>query len=166
MGLKRTQFARGTRSKVRRIKVKGKTKTPTIYVKSTVCWFASTLTWTVPIRLKSPNALVHYRTQGKINDKIGRELMVHMPKEIKHVTLPCQITFTRIAPRRLDSDNNTFAFKYCRDYLCGHLRPGLRAGRADTEEFFKFEYSQETAGKGEYGIKISIKNLANINDEC
>lgn len=117
------------------------------------------LSWTVPIRLKSPNQQVNPFTQHKINNQIARKLLVHMPKEIDLVSLPCEITFTRISPRRLDSDNNTFAFKYVRDCICGYLRPGLAAGRADTEEHFKFEYAQKTAGKCVYGIQISIKSL-------
>jgi hypothetical protein len=160
MAIVRNRKTYNKRSKLRRVKVGLKLRKLTKLCKAEISWVDNILSWTVPIYLKSPNLQVHYRTQGKINEKIARELMIHMPKEIKFISLPCEIIFTRIAPRRLDSDNNTFAFKYIRDYISSHLRPGLRAGRADTEDLFKFDYSQESSDKGTYGIKITIKNLA------
>lgn len=149
------------RSQVRRINVKGKLKTQQRPCKYVVAYDekSSTLNVQVPIFLKSPNAQVHFRTQMKINERIGDILLKLMPKEMQYITLPCKITFIRIAPRRLDSDNNCFAFKYVRDFLCSYLRPGLKAGRADTEDYFQFDYGQERGEKGEYGIKIIFQNL-------
>lgn len=117
------------------------------------------LEWTVPLHIKSPNFSINPYAQGKLNHMICKTLMAYLPKEMDEVTLPCEITFTRISPRKLDSDNLCFAFKKVRDFCADHLRPGLAYGRADSDTYFKFKYSQEAAGKGEYGIKITIKNL-------
>lgn len=118
-----------------------------------------TLEWTVPLHIKSPNVSLHPYAQSKLNRRICGTLLAYLPKEMDLVTLPCEITFTRIAPRKLDSDNLAYAFKKIRDFCSDHLRPGLAHGRADCEKYFKFNYAQESAGKGIYGIKITFKNL-------
>ena len=144
-------------------KVAKKTKSPHRLVSASSCWVYDSLVWTmvwiIPYRLKSPNLAVHPITQGKINKGIAKLLLRLMPPEMRYVELPCHITLTRISPRSMDYDNCVYAFKYIRDFICDHLKPGLAAGRADADKRFSIDYTQETAGKNEYGIKITIRSL-------
>lgn len=70
---------------------------------------------------------------------------------------PCHIKLTRIAPRRLDDDNNTMALKYVRDAIADQINPGLAPGRADDScHGITWEYDQEKGIPKSYGVKIEI----------
>jgi hypothetical protein len=72
--------------------------------------------------------------------------------------LPCIITLTRIAPRKLDYDNLVSCFKWFLDALCDNLIPGLKAGRADGDiRITKVRYDQRCGKKKEYAIEINIE---------
>lgn len=71
--------------------------------------------------------------------------------------LPCTIIFTRIAPRKLDKDENLpMAFKNIKDYVCDLLIPGKQMGRADSDERIQVKYDQKKGEVGEYAIEIEI----------
>lgn len=74
--------------------------------------------------------------------------------EKPNITLPCEITLTRISPRELDEDNLPPAFKFIRDALASLIIPGLAPGRADGDKRIKWRYAQE---KGPLSIRVQIK---------
>lgn len=71
------------------------------------------------------------------------------------IELPCAITLTRVAPRKLDAhDNLPRSFKGIVDQLCKVL--GCDDG--DTSKV-RFEYDQKPAGPKVYAVKVSIRPL-------
>lgn len=75
-------------------------------------------------------------------------------------TLPCQITLTRIAPRKLDKEDNLpIAFKWIKDYLAGHMIEGNKSGgMKDGDSRLEWFYAQEKGKPKQYAIKIQIKS--------
>ena len=70
------------------------------------------------------------------------------------VALPCEVTLTRLSPRKLDDDNLVGAFKWIRDAISEHFLPGLRPGRADDNPGFTWKYAQTRAK--DYGIHLQF----------
>jgi hypothetical protein len=69
----------------------------------------------------------------------------------KHLpSFPCRVTFERIGPRLLDSDNLAFAFKGCRDELAKFY------GVDDGDPRWHWEYQQ--AQTPAYGVRIIIES--------
>lgn len=63
----------------------------------------------------------------------------------------CVVTLTRIAPRKLDSDNLARAFKACRDQVAKWL------GVDDGDERIQYRYAQRPpTTPGQYGIDIAF----------
>lgn len=75
------------------------------------------------------------------------------------VKMPCKITFIRIAPRSLDTDNLQSAFKTIRDCVSEIITGETKKGRADNDERLHFEYKQEKGITKEYAIRIEIQNI-------
>jgi hypothetical protein len=67
-------------------------------------------------------------------------------------TLPAVVTLTRIAPRRLDSDNLLGALKAIRDGVADAL------GVDDADPRLRWVYQQESGGKGRYGVRIALRS--------
>lgn len=75
------------------------------------------------------------------------------------IKLPCHITLTRYAPRKLDiHDNLPMSLKWVLDAVCEIATGDYRAGRADGDERISVSYCQIT--QKEYAVKIQIKNLS------
>lgn len=75
----------------------------------------------------------------------------------QHLRMPCQITLTRYAPRKLDRfDNLPMSLKYILDAICEIITNDFVPGRADSHEGLTVVYDQET--NKEYGVKVHIKN--------
>ncbi len=73
------------------------------------------------------------------------------------LALPCSITLTRYAPRKLDRfDNLPMSMKYILDSICEIITQDFVPGRADSHEGFEVHYDQFISK--EYGIKIRIEN--------
>lgn len=68
------------------------------------------------------------------------------------ISLPCNMTLIRLAPRRLDFDNLTISLKWICDSLCEELTGNYVPGRADGDERIHITYDQEISK--EYGVKI------------
>lgn len=66
---------------------------------------------------------------------------------------PYIIIFTRISPRKFDSDNLQMAFKGIRDTMADILIPGKKRGVADSDPRLTWIYDQV---KGPKGIKIEV----------
>jgi len=86
----------------------------------------------------------------------------YLNKYATEITLPCKITFTRIAPRSLDKEENLpCSMKYFKDYIADYLIPGKAAGRADDSAELYWQFAQEKGKPKEYAIKVEIET-ANI----
>lgn len=78
-----------------------------------------------------------------------------------HLSLPCHITFTRYAPRKLDRfDNLPMAFKWILDCCCEIITGDYRPGRADDTDEIEVTYKQIISEH--YGVKIYIKMLTDL----
>jgi hypothetical protein len=64
---------------------------------------------------------------------------------------PCVVTLTRIAPRKLDSDNNVGAMKACRDGVADWLKVD------DGNPLVRYEYAQEK-GK-QFAVRIEVRSV-------
>lgn len=72
------------------------------------------------------------------------------------ITLPCQITFCRIAPGTLDEhDNLPMSLKYIVDAIASEITGDYRPGRADGNKGLTWKYEQEKGPA--YGVKIQIE---------
>ena len=75
----------------------------------------------------------------------------------KGLRMPCHITLTRFAPRKLDKfDNLPMSMKYILDSICEIITNDYRPGRADSHEGLNVSYDQ-IASK-EYAVKVKIMN--------
>lgn len=80
--------------------------------------------------------------------------------------LPCLITMTRIAPRKLDAKENLpMSFKWFSDGLADYLKPGLAAGRADDDERMQWKFEQEKGEPKQYAIRIKIEKIPDAGFE-
>jgi hypothetical protein len=72
--------------------------------------------------------------------------------------MPCHITMTRHAPRKLDQfDNLPMSMKYILDSICEIITNDFTPGRADSHEGLEVSYNQ-VASK-DYGVQVRIVNL-------
>jgi hypothetical protein len=75
-----------------------------------------------------------------------------------NVTLPIEITLTRIAPRMLDAhDNLPCCFKYFVDAIAAELTGIKQAGRADDCKEITWKYDQKKGRVREYSVEIKIE---------
>lgn len=73
------------------------------------------------------------------------------------VSMPCHITLTRYAPRKLDKfDNLPMSMKYILDAICEIITNDFVPGRADSHEGLSVSYEQIVSKQ--YAVKVSIKN--------
>lgn len=73
------------------------------------------------------------------------------------IRMPCNITLTRFAPRKLDQfDNLPMSLKYILDSVCEIITNDYTPGRADSHEGLSVVYQQVSSK--EYGVKIRIEN--------
>jgi hypothetical protein len=81
--------------------------------------------------------------------------MNHMKGKL---SLPCKITLTRYASRKLDKfDNLPMSLKYILDSICEIVTGDYVPGRADSHEGFDVQYEQ--VNSKDYGVLINIKML-------
>lgn len=81
--------------------------------------------------------------------EVDAELLRALGRNRK-VPLPCVVTLTRIAPRKLDDDNLRSAFKGIRDAIAARL------GVDDGSDQIRFEYQQIPVRSRTYWIKVGI----------
>ena len=75
-----------------------------------------------------------------------------------HLRMPCEISFTRFAPDKLDRfDNLPMSLKYILDAVCEIITQDFVPGRADSHEGLQVKYDQQQSQA--YGVKIHIKNI-------
>lgn len=90
-------------------------------------------------------------------------------RHVHGLTLPCEVTMTRLSPRLLDDDNLRTAFKWIRDEISECIFPEKRKtyidkngkvrhikGRADDNNQVKWHYDQEKTPIQAIRIEISF----------
>lgn len=72
-----------------------------------------------------------------------------------HISLPCKIMLTRLAPDQLDAfDNLPMSFKYIVDAVCAIITGEYRAGKADSDK--RISIACDQVKSPEYGVRIEI----------
>lgn len=75
---------------------------------------------------------------------------------VKMLKLPCTVTLTRYAPRKLDkNDNLPMSLKYVLDAICAVITGDYRPGRADSSDEINVVYNQVPSKQ--YGVLLEIK---------
>lgn len=118
-----------------------------------------THTFTIPIRTVSEaNSSEHWSKKSARHKKQKKWVRIYMNG--KGIHPPCHIKLTRIAPRKLDKDDNLpTSFKYIKDYIADVIKPGLAPGRADDDETITWDYAQEKGLPNTYGFRVEISKL-------
>jgi len=110
-----------------------------------------------PIRIRSTaNIKEHWRKTYSMRKKNLEILNRYIPDRLP--TLPIKITITRVAPRKLDTDNLIYSVKEYRDWIADLIIPGLKPGRADNNSALSFFYQQIHKSPKEYGIIILVES--------
>jgi len=86
--------------------------------------------------------------------RLTAKMHAHAAAGCKSVTLPCVVRLTRIAPRKLDSDNCSSSMKAIRDGIADWLE--IDDG---SDELLAFTYSQE---RGPYGVRVEVFQASRI----
>lgn len=99
----------------------------------------------LPLRTVSRlNSREHWRarsTRSKAERTAAALMCPHFPT-------PCKVTFTRVGPRALDSDNLQGALKSIRDGIADKL------GINDNGPLVQWEYAQE---RGPYAVRVELE---------
>lgn len=109
----------------------------------------------LPIHTRSEaNLREHWRLRAKRTQNqryAARALTWHAALNAQRpVGLPADITLTRIAPRRLDSDNLAGSLKAVRDGIADGL------GIDDGHILMAWHYKQRKGGVGEYAVVVEV----------
>lgn len=113
----------------------------------------------VPIKVVSEsNACEHWRRKHQRCVNMRKKIKIFFIPYVQKISLPCEVTLIRIAPRFLDDDNLVGAFKYIRDAVADLIIPGLAHGRADADPRIKWVYIQRKDEPKKYSCKIVIQN--------
>lgn len=100
----------------------------------------------------SDKAKRHKKQKGLIR------MMLTVARTRDFIRLPCKITLTRYATRKLDRfDNLPMSLKYILDAVCEVITGDYVPGRADSHEGLQVEYDQITSKQ--YFVKVKIENL-------
>jgi hypothetical protein len=95
--------------------------------------------WTLNLKTVSEsNCSEHWTKKSKRHKQQQFFIRTSFNKEVKNLQLPCKITLTRLANRKLDDDNLVSAFKWIRDQLADCIVPGKAKGHADSDPRIKW----------------------------
>lgn len=110
------------------------------------------------------NGKTKYKTEHwserSARHKRQKHAVAFMLRPHRHLLrLPCSISLTRFAPRKLDPfDNLPMSFKYILDAICEIITGDYRPGRADSYEGINSVSYNQVISK-EYAVLIKITNL-------
>ncbi|MFA7192412.1 MAG: hypothetical protein WC089_03895 [Candidatus Paceibacterota bacterium] len=131
------------------------------------------ITWEFPLKTTSEaNSREHWH-KAAVRHSQQQFFVRHAFKaEIRPIPIPCEITLTRISPRKLDVDENLpMSFKFIKDEIGAQLFPEKvvvyknkrgkyvqNKGHADSDPRVTWKYAQE---KGDIqGIRIEIRSTS------
>jgi crossover junction endodeoxyribonuclease RusA len=108
----------------------------------------------LPIRTWSEaNARVHWATRARRAREQRRAARICVRAALARSLappLPLTVTLTRLAPKRLDTDNLAISLKAVRDGVADAL------GLDDGDERLVWRYAQERLRPGHYGIRVEV----------
>lgn len=123
----------------------------------------------LPIKALSLNQREHWAQRYK-RSKEEREIVRLFLAQYSHLlTLPAQITLTRVGPRLMDEDNSIASLKYIRDEIANVLvfstcpnshRIALYqkiSGVADSDPRLSWKYRQEQSKR--YFVRVEIQPI-------
>lgn len=129
----------------------------------------SKILFDLPLKTVSEvNSCEHWTAKHKRHKQQQAFVRMFYASKLSDVKLPCKVTFTRLSPRSIDSDNLPTCFKYIRDELSELLNPekdfyekwiknknyrGLK-GHADSTTEITWIYSQQKSKN--IGVRIEI----------
>lgn len=130
----------------------------------TITRHQGTVTITLPIRTVSEaNAHEFWRVRQKrakqqrgITALMCRGLLRNLRNDEFEPLPLLDVRMIRIAPRELDSDNLPSSMKHCRDGVADAL------GIDDRDRRIEWTYAQERGGKGEYAVRIEVRQRAEV----
>lgn len=116
----------------------------------------TSITFEIPVKAVSlTNERVHWKTRArKAKSQRGIGYLYAIQNRIRTLPLPLEVTFTRIAPRPLDSDNLPPSFKSLRDGIADAL------GIDDKDPRVEWEYKQTNRKPKEYAVIVEVVTLA------
>lgn len=112
---------------------------------------------TTPLRIESvANKREHWSVKYRRTKRDRQAMMVVIPRGLP---VPCEVTITRIAPRRLDGDNLQSGCKAIRDAIAERL------GVDDADPRVIWNYAQEKGKPKEYAVRIEIKPAVGLKEK-
>lgn len=103
----------------------------------------------LPLRIEScANKREHWATRAR-RTKAHRLAALAVPIH----PLPCIVTLTRVAPRKLDDDNLASGFKALRDGIAD------RFGVDDGDPRIRFKYDQVRGKAKEYAARVHVEPM-------
>jgi hypothetical protein len=116
------------------------------------------VSWQLPIKTASEaNSSEHWTKKAKRHRLQKKWVKAAYHCDRPPITLPVHVVLTRLAPRRLDcQDNLPCSLKYIVDAIAEELTGNYVPGRADDDRRITWEYKQEKGKPKEYAVKIEI----------
>lgn len=117
------------------------------------------INWQLPIKTASEaNSSEHWAIKSKRHNLQKRWINTAFRKEKPKISLPCQVTLTRISSRFLDAhDNLRMSLKYVTDAIAANITGDYRPGRADDSKEITWEYQQEKGHPQQVRIEIEYE---------
>ena len=112
--------------------------------------------YTIPIKIESEGNKVEHWTKKHKRKKAIQAAIYYFAKRIA-IRPPCTVILTRIAPRRLDDEDNLrSALKMPKDVVADILHPGLAPGRADGLGDIEWKFDQIKGDVRQYALSIRL----------
>lgn len=103
----------------------------------------------LPLRIESTaNQRLHHHARAR-QTKAYRNAAMAVPRH----PLPCVVRLIRVAPRPLDDDNLSSAFKALRDGIAD------KHDVKDNDPRMRFEYDQVRGAPNYFGVRIDIRPM-------
>ena len=108
------------------------------------------------------NTRTHWAARAR-RMRLQRDSVTIALRPLKLPSLPVVVTLTRIAPRRMDSDNLAGSLKGVRDAVADALMPDRGGGNQhqrwadDSDDRIEWEYGQRQGKPGQYAVEIEIR---------
>ena len=104
------------------------------------------------------NLRLHWRDMAKLKKAQKRALILAWGAfGLTKPKFPVKVTFTRVAPSKLDDDNLAIAFKYKRDQLAALF--GLKDDAGPEVQWCYAQTKNKTPRY--YGVRITIEDVSN-----
>ncbi len=110
------------------------------------------MTITIPLRTVSEaNQREHWTKKHRRNAQQQWAVYLSLNSGDHWTAFPCAVTLTRIAPRKMDTDNLAGSFKHVQDAVAKWL------GIDDGDERVSWRYEQRRGKAKEYGVEVKIE---------